>query len=60
MMKYTINHPWKFEHWFVAFIINLMQVGIVMLVEIISILIILLQDSVIDVLMNFISLAIVT
>ena len=60
MMKYTINHPWKFEHWFIAFFNNFMQVGLTMTVESICILILLLQENVLDVLMNFISLTIIT
>ena len=39
MMKYTTNHPWKFEHWLVAFFANFMQIAILLLVEFISILI---------------------
>ena len=60
MMKYTTNHPWKFEHWFIAFFINFMQVGVTMAVESCSVSILLLQESVLDVLMNFISIHIIT
>ena len=59
-MKYTINHPWKFEYWFLAFIANFCQVSIMFLVESVCIAVLLLQDNVFDVLMNFISLTIIT
>ena len=59
MMKYTTNHPWKFEHWFVAFVGNFLQVLVLIAVEVVSILILILQNNVLDVMMNFISLTII-
>ena len=60
MMKYTLNHPWKFEHWFIAFMVNFLQIVILFSVESVCIALLLLQENVLDVLMNFISLAIIS
>ena len=60
MMKYSINHPWKFEYWFIAFMANFAQVSILILVECICLALLLLQESVLDVLMNFLALTIIT
>ena len=60
MMKYTINHPWKFEHWFIAFLVNFLQFIVLVLVESVCIALLILQENVLDVLMNFISLTIIT
>ena len=60
MMKYTLNHPWKFEHWFIAFLVNFFQFIVLVLVESVCIALLLLQENVLDVLMNFISLTIIT
>lgn len=60
MMKYSINHPWKFEYWFVAFLGGFCQVSILILVEVVCLVLLLVQDDVLDVLMNFISLTIIT
>ena len=60
MMKYTLNHPWKFKHWFMAFLVNFLQIGVLISVESVCIALLLLQDNVLDVLMNFISLTIIT
>ena len=60
MMKYTLNHPWKFEHWFRAFIVNFLQIVVLVLVEGVCISLLILQENVIDVIMNFISLAIIS
>ena len=60
MMKYTLNHPWKFENWKIAFIVNFMQFFILALAEGVSLCLIYLQYTVMDVLMNFISLTVIT
>lgn len=42
MMKYVLNHPWKFENWRFAFFTNFVQILILILVESVSIVILLL------------------
>ena len=59
-MKYSINHPWKFESWWGAFNCGLLQFTILLLVEFVSMMVLLLQQSVLDVLMNFLALTIIT
>ncbi len=59
-MKYSINHPWKFTSWWGAFNVGLWQFCILVLVEFVSLMVLLLQDSVLDVLMNFLALTIIT
>ena len=59
-MKYSINHPWKFSSWWGAFNVGLFQFGILLLVEFVSLMVLLLQNSVLDVLMNFLALTIIT
>ena len=60
MMKYSINHPWKFTSWWGAFNVGLWQFGILVMVEFVSLMVLLLQFSVLDVLMNFLALTIIT
>ena len=60
IMKYSLNHPWKFTSWWGAFNVGLWQFCILVLVEFVSMMVLLLQDSVLDVLMNFIGLTIIT
>ena len=36
MMKYTLNHPWKFEHWYIAFLVSFYQIFVLILVEFVS------------------------
>ena len=60
MMKYVTNHPWKFANWKFAFFTNFVQIIILILVEGVSIAVLLLQTSVLDVLMNFFALTIIT
>ena len=60
MMKYTLNHPWKFENWWAAFNVGLFQFGVLVLVEFVSMMVLLLQFNVLDVLMNFLALTIIT
>ena len=60
MMKYSINHPWKFTSWWGAFNVGLWQFGILVMVEFVSLMVLLLQQTVLDVLMNFLALTIIT
>ena len=59
MMKYTINHPWKFEHWFIAFLGNFFQAIMRVLTETVFYAILLVQESVLDVLIIFLVVSII-
>jgi len=60
IMKYSINHPWKFNNWWSAFSVGLYQFIIIVMVEFVSMMVLLLQQSVLDVLMNFLALTVLT
>ena len=60
MMKYALNHPWKFKHWNVSFFAGLMQALQVVVVEIVNIVVILTNDAVLDIVMNFMALVVIS
>ena len=41
IMKYSINHPWKFHNWWSAFSVGLYQYTILVLVEFVSMMVLL-------------------
>ena len=43
IMKYTINHPWKFNDWWSAFCVGLFQYSIIVMTEFVSMMVLLLQ-----------------
>ena len=56
LMKYALNHPWKFRRWYVAFLAGLIQFCMAMLQEYISILVILSTTTYIDAVKDFTAL----
>ena len=60
MMKYALNHPWKFKNWNVSFFAGLMQALQVVVVEIVNIVVILTNDAVLDIVMNFMALVVIS
>ena len=60
IMKFSINHPWKFHNWWSAFSVGMYQYLVIILVEWVSMMVLLLQQSVLDVLMNFLALTVLT
>lgn len=59
MIKYSVNHPWKFSNTKMAFAAGLLQVGAMILISIINFLVIASSDSVLDVAKDFTALAII-
>ena len=59
MMKYALNHPWKFRRWYMAFLIGLTQFGMAIMTEYVSIQVILSTSSYIDAVKDFIALIVV-
>jgi len=59
MQKYALNHPWKFNSWFEAFFIGLSQFIILANFEILNTVILLTSVSVMEVIMNFVALAVI-
>ena len=43
IMKYSINHPWKFKNWLSAFRVGLWQFLIIVMTEVVSMMVLLLQ-----------------
>ena len=60
MMKYALNHPWKFNNWGISFCAGLMQACQVVIVEIVNIVVILTSDKIIDIVMNFMALVVIS
>ena len=61
MMKYAINHPWKFNnHWFNAFMVGFSQLIVLVGIELVNMTMMLADHTLIQVVMNFIYLFIVS
>ena len=59
-IKYAINHPYMFHSWFVAYLVGFMQASATIFVEIISVIVICLQQDPMDIVFNFIALSVIT
>ena len=60
IMKYAMNHPWKFNSWYSAFSVGFCQMFILTSVELVNMLFLLTNDSIVDTLMNFLALTVIT
>lgn len=60
MMKYAANHTWKFTNWQQAFLAGFLQTVSVYLVEIVNLIAILHQDEIMDLVMDFMALVIIS
>ena len=60
MMKYSMNHPWKFRKWTSAFSVGFGQMFVVTSVEVVNMAILITNNTIIDILMNFLALVIIT
>lgn len=59
MMKYALNHPWKFRDWRAAYSIGLSQTIVVMSVEAVNLLILQTNGTIMDIIMNFLALVVI-
>lgn len=59
-MKYALNHVWRFENWKIAYLAGLLQASIIMLIEFVNFLAILTSFTVLDVVMNFLALVVIS
>ena len=59
MMKYSMNHPWKFRSWHNAYQVGLCQLLVVLSVEISNLAILNTNHTVLEVIMNFLALVII-
>ena len=53
LMKYAVNHPWKFEDYRVAFFSGFMQTNVVIIVELVNFIALITNETVLDIVMNF-------
>ena len=60
MMKYALNHPWKFKSWSRAFAIGLEQVVVAVATEIVSLAFSLALVTIVDVVSYFVSLLVIS
>lgn len=59
-MKYAMNHPFKFDSWFRAYIIGFAQMFAIVLVGIVNLTVLLSNATVMDTIMNFLALVIIS
>ena len=60
IMKYAMNHPWKFNSWHSALLVGFCQMIILSSVELVNMLFLLTNDNIVDTLMNFLALTVIT
>ena len=59
MMKYTVNHPWKFSEKRVAFLTGLLQVIAMLLITLSNYLVITIEDNILEIAKDFTALMII-
>ena len=59
-MKYAMNHPYKFHFWFYAFLVGLAQLTALLSIEIVNMVVLLSNTTVMDTVMNFLALVIIS
>jgi hypothetical protein len=59
-MKYALNHVWRFEDWKIAYLAGLLQATIIIFIEFVNFLAILTSFTVLDVVMNFLALVVIS
>ena len=60
MMKFANNHPWLFRDWFSAYMVGFCQFSVVLSVEIVNLVILTTNNTVMDIIMNFLALVIIS
>jgi len=59
MMKYALNHPWKFRDYKSAYYVGFSQLFVVMSVEAVNLLILQTNETIIETIMNFLALVVI-
>ena len=59
MMKYSLNHYWKFTNWFFGFMAGFLQANVVLLIEMVNFVSIVTHFEIIDIVMKFMTLMII-
>jgi len=60
MMNYACNHHWKFHSWFHAYFVGFSQMSVLVSVEIVNVAVVLTNTTVMDTIMNFLALVIIS
>ena len=60
MMKFANNHWWMFRSWRRAYCIGMMQMGIVFTVETVNLVVLVTNNTIMDIIMNFLALVIIS
>ena len=59
IMKYSVNHSWKFDYYRIAFFAGFLQAIMVISVEVINFVNLLLTNQILEIVMNFLALVII-
>ena len=59
LMKYATNHPWKFRSKYTGWLVGFCQFLMVISVEAINLVVIISNETVMDIIMNFLALVII-
>lgn len=59
MMKYSVNHWWKFKHHRVAFTVGLLQFSALLAVALVNYIVVMISDSILDIAKDFTALIII-
>ena len=59
-MKYACNHHWKFVDYKVAFLAGLLQTITIMTVELVNLLLILMETSIVEIVMNHMAIVVIS
>jgi len=59
-MKYSLNHSYMFQNWVIAFSMGLLQYMVTILVEFVCVMVIVVQNSPLNVVLNFIAMAVIS
>jgi len=60
MMKFAMNHHWRFKNWVAAFFVGFAEMVVLFLVESINIVILLQNNTILDIIMNFLAILIIS
>ena len=60
MMKYVVNHHWKFRNWRQAYLIGFCQAFVLFLCEAVNLIILTTNHSMLDIIMNFLAIIVIT
>lgn len=58
-MKYSNNHSSKFTQWYIPFMLGLLQAQMVTIIELVNLINICAQNNIMDIVMNYVALAVV-